>query len=83
MIANRLIAFMTGVDVKDNGCTLKAFRADLIRRVPLYGELHRFIPAMTSTVGCHLAEVVHQPRARGRSSGSQAVRGTRAAGVCG
>lgn len=69
VIANRLIAFMTGVDVKDNGCTLKAFRADLIRRVPLYGELHRFIPAMTSTVGCHLAEVKvrHHPRRFGSS----------------
>jgi glycosyltransferase involved in cell wall biosynthesis len=69
VIANRLIAFMTGVDVKDNGCTLKAFRADLIRRVPLYGELHRFIPAMTSTVGCHLAEIKvrHHPRRFGSS----------------
>ena len=69
VIANRLIALMTGVDVKDNGCTLKAFRADLIRRVPLYGELHRFIPAMTSTVGCHLAEVKvrHHPRRFGAS----------------
>jgi glycosyltransferase involved in cell wall biosynthesis len=69
VIANRLIAAITGVAVKDNGCTLKAFRADLIRRVPLYGELHRFIPAMTSTVGCHLAEVKvrHHPRRFGRS----------------
>jgi glycosyltransferase involved in cell wall biosynthesis len=56
-IANRLIAVITGVDVKDNGCTLKAFRAELIKAVPLYGELHRFIPAMASTVGCQLAEV--------------------------
>ncbi|MGH6897675.1 MAG: glycosyltransferase family 2 protein [Geminicoccaceae bacterium] len=69
IIANRLIASITGVDVKDNGCTLKAFRADLIRQVRLYGELHRFIPAMTSTVGCQLAEVKvrHHPRRFGRS----------------
>jgi glycosyltransferase involved in cell wall biosynthesis len=69
LIANRLIAWITGVDVKDNGCTLKAFRADLIRQVRLYGELHRFIPAMTSTVGCQLAEVKvrHHPRRFGRS----------------
>jgi glycosyltransferase involved in cell wall biosynthesis len=69
VIANRLIAAITGVDVKDNGCTLKAFRADLIKRIPLYGELHRFIPAMTSTVGCHLAEVKvrHHPRRFGAS----------------
>jgi glycosyltransferase involved in cell wall biosynthesis len=69
VIANRLIAAMTGVDVKDNGCTLKAFRADLIRQVRLYGELHRFIPAIASTVGCQLAEVKvrHHPRRFGRS----------------
>jgi glycosyltransferase involved in cell wall biosynthesis len=69
VIANRLIAAMTGVEVKDNGCTLKAFRADLIRQVRLYGELHRFIPAIASTVGCQLAEVKvgHHPRRFGRS----------------
>ena len=69
MVANRLIAAITGVDVKDNGCTLKAFRADLIKKVPLYGEMHRFIPAMTSTVGCQLAEVRvrHHPRRFGAS----------------
>jgi glycosyltransferase involved in cell wall biosynthesis len=69
VIANRLIAAITGVDVKDNGCTLKAFRAELIRRVPLYGELHRFIPAIASTVGCDLAEVKvrHHPRRHGHS----------------
>jgi glycosyltransferase involved in cell wall biosynthesis len=69
MIANRLIAVITGVDVKDNGCTLKAFRADLIKNVPLYGEMHRFIPAMTSTIGCQLAEVGvrHHPRRFGTS----------------
>jgi hypothetical protein len=69
LIANRLIAALTGVDVKDNGCTLKAFRADLIKKVPLYGEMHRFIPAMTSTLGCQLAEVGvrHHPRRFGVS----------------
>jgi glycosyltransferase involved in cell wall biosynthesis len=69
VIANRLIAAITGVDVKDNGCTLKAFRAELIRKVPLYGEMHRFIPAIVSTVGCDLAEVKvrHHPRRHGYS----------------
>jgi glycosyltransferase involved in cell wall biosynthesis len=69
IIANRLIAAISGVDVKDNGCTLKVFRADLIKSVPLYGEMHRFIPAMTSTVGCQLAEVAvsHHPRRFGTS----------------
>jgi hypothetical protein len=69
VIANRLIAAITGVDVKDNGCTLKAFRAELIKRVPLYGEMHRFIPAIASTFGCQLAEVKvhHHPRRYGQS----------------
>jgi glycosyltransferase involved in cell wall biosynthesis len=69
LIANRLIAAITGLDVKDNGCTLKAFRAELIKNVPLYGEMHRFIPAMTSTLGCQLAEVKvrHHPRRFGTS----------------
>ena len=69
VIANRLIAAVTGVDVKDNGCTLKAFRAELIKRIPLYGEMHRFIPAIASTFGCQLAEVKvhHHPRRHGHS----------------
>jgi glycosyltransferase involved in cell wall biosynthesis len=69
VVANRLIAKVTGVDVKDNGCTLKAFRAELIKPLPLYAELHRFIPAMLSTAGCRLAEleVRHHPRRFGSS----------------
>lgn len=69
VLANRLIALVTGVRVRDNGCTLKAFRADLIRAVPLYGEMHRFIPAMTSIAGCRLAEIAvsHHPRRFGQS----------------
>lgn len=69
VVANQLIALVTGVRVRDNGCTLKAFRADLIRSVPLYGEMHRFIPAMTSIAGCRLAEVAvsHHPRRFGQS----------------
>jgi glycosyltransferase involved in cell wall biosynthesis len=69
VLANRLIAAMTGLRVRDNGCTLKAFRADLIKTIPLYGEMHRFIPAMTSTVGCQLAEIKvrHHPRRFGSS----------------
>lgn len=69
VIANRLIARVTGVKIRDNGCTLKAFRADLIKRVPLYGEMHRFIPAMSSTLGCSVAEVGvrHHARQHGTS----------------
>jgi glycosyltransferase involved in cell wall biosynthesis len=68
VVANRLIALMTGVDVRNNGCT-KAFRAEFIKKVPLYGEMHRFIPAIASTFGCHLAEleVHHHPRRYGKS----------------
>jgi hypothetical protein len=69
IIANRLIAKVTGVSIRDNGCTLKAFRADLIKRVPLYSEMHRFIPAMSSTLGCSVAEVGvrHHARQHGTS----------------
>jgi glycosyltransferase involved in cell wall biosynthesis len=49
-IANRLIARITGVDLKDYGCSLKAFRASVIKSVRLYGEMHRFIPAWLATV---------------------------------
>jgi glycosyltransferase involved in cell wall biosynthesis len=69
VLANRLIAKVTGVDVKDNGCTLKAYRAALIKQIPLYSEMHRFIPAMTSIAGSRLAElkVRHHPRRFGTS----------------
>jgi glycosyltransferase involved in cell wall biosynthesis len=64
VIANRLIARVTGVRIKDNGCSLKAFRADVIRGVPLYSEMHRFIPAMLSVVGPKLAEIKVRHHAR-------------------
>ena len=50
-IANALIARVTGVPIRDNGCSLKAYRACLIKRIPLYSEMHRFIPAMASIAG--------------------------------
>ena len=64
VIANRLIAKVTGVDIKDNGCSLKAYRADLIKRVPLYAEMHRFIPAMSSLAGARIAQIKVNHRAR-------------------
>jgi hypothetical protein len=69
MLANRLIAGVTGIDVKDSGCSLKAYRADLIKRVPLYSEMHRFIPAMSSIAGARIAQIKVNPRPRqfGRS----------------
>lgn len=68
-IANRLIGWITGVPIKDNGCSLKAYRAELIKAIPLYAEMHRFIPAMASLAGARIAEIEvrHHPRRFGRS----------------
>ncbi|MDP5220693.1 glycosyltransferase family 2 protein [Ruegeria sp. 2205SS24-7] len=64
MIANRLIGKVTGLPVKDNGCSLKVYRANIIKRVPLYSDMHRFIPAMTLPVGARIAEVGVRHHAR-------------------
>jgi glycosyltransferase involved in cell wall biosynthesis len=63
-IANRLIAKVTGVPIKDNGCSLKAYRAALIKKIPLYSEMHRFIPAMASIAGPKIAEIKVRHHAR-------------------
>lgn len=63
-IANWLIGKVTGVPIKDNGCSLKAYRADVIKNVPLYSEMHRFIPAMASISGARIAEVKVNHNAR-------------------
>ena len=63
-IANWLIAKVTGVPIKDNGCSLKAYRADVIKHVPLYSEMHRFIPAMASIAGSRIAEIKVRHHAR-------------------
>jgi glycosyltransferase involved in cell wall biosynthesis len=69
MIANRLIGKVTGIPIKDNGCSLKAYRASLIKAIPLYSEMHRFIPAMASIAGPRIAEirVRHHARQFGKS----------------
>ncbi len=69
MIANGLISWITGVRLHDYGCTLKAFRHEVVKMVNLYGELHRFIPAIASGFGVEVAElpVNHHPRTTGRS----------------
>lgn len=69
MIANRLISLLTGIRLHDYGCTLKAIKQDVIKNIRLYGELHRFIPAVASTLGVSIAEVQVNHRARrfGRS----------------
>ena len=63
-IANWLIGLVTGVPIKDNGCSLKAYRADIIKKVPLYSEMHRFIPAMASITGARIAEIKVRHHAR-------------------
>jgi glycosyltransferase involved in cell wall biosynthesis len=68
-IANGLIARVTGVPIKDNGCSLKAYRAGLIKKIPLYSEMHRFIPAMAAIAGPRIAEIKvrHHARQFGKS----------------
>lgn len=63
-IANRLIAKTTGVVLNDYGCTLKAMTADVAKKITLYGEMHRFIPAVASAIGVKIAEVKVNHRAR-------------------
>jgi glycosyltransferase involved in cell wall biosynthesis len=69
IIANRLISWATGVSLNDYGCSLKAFRAEVVKPLRLYGELHRFLPALASEMGVRIAEepVNHRPRVHGRS----------------
>lgn len=68
-IANRLISWVTGVKLHDYGCSLKAYRSEVIKNMKLYGEMHRFIPAVASWYGVKVSEVetVHHPRLRGKS----------------
>lgn len=68
-LANALISKITGVHLRDYGCSLKAYRAEYIDAVGLYGEMHRFIPAYASMVGAKVVEVAvnHRPRTRGVS----------------
>ncbi len=69
MMANWLISKVTGVKLHDYGCSLKAYRREVIKNLKLYGEMHRFIPAVASWYGVRVAEVetVHHPRMRGKS----------------
>jgi glycosyltransferase involved in cell wall biosynthesis len=69
MLANGLISHITGVQLHDYGCTLKAYRRHVLQGVRLYGEMHRFIPALCSWVGGDISEVVvtHHPRTAGQS----------------
>ena len=69
-VANRIIRWLTGVAIRDNGCSLKAYRRELLDRMHLYSDLHRFIPAVAASVaGARIAEmpVRHHPRRYGTS----------------
>jgi len=69
-LANRLISWISGVRLHDYGCSLKAYRREMLEGVRLYGEMHRFIPIYASWQGARVAEipVTHHPRLRGKSS---------------
>jgi len=69
IMANWLISKVTGVNLHDYGCSLKAYKRDVIKNLKLYGEMHRFIPAVASWYGVRIAEVEteHHPRVHGKS----------------
>lgn len=69
LAANWLISRITGLRLHDYGCTLKAYRSDIIKHIELYGEMHRFIPALARWAGASVTEVVvkHHPRKKGVS----------------
>jgi len=69
MIANGMISFATGVKLHDYGCSLKVFRADVVKSMKLYGEMHRFLPAIAAEQGVEIVEHVvnHRPRIHGKS----------------
>ena len=64
IVANRILAARTGVRLHDSGCSLKAYRREVVKHVRLYGEMHRFIPALASGMGVIVAEVPVNDRAR-------------------
>lgn len=68
-VANWLIGKVTGVPIRDNGCSLKGYRTEVIKAIPLYSEMHRFIPAMASIAGSRIAQIPvrHHARKYGKS----------------
>jgi glycosyltransferase involved in cell wall biosynthesis len=67
--ANRMIGWITGVRLHDSGCSIKAYRAEILKGIRLYGEMHRFIPALANLMGARICEVpvTHYPRQFGNS----------------
>ena len=70
MIANWIISRATGVRLHDYGCSLKVFRSEIVKPLKLYGEMHRFLPAIASEFGVRIEEqvVTHHPRRHGKSN---------------
>ncbi len=70
MIANKIISWTTGVHLNDYGCSLKVFRAEIVKPMKLYGEMHRFLPAIASEFGVSIGEKVvnHRARTHGKSN---------------
>jgi glycosyltransferase involved in cell wall biosynthesis len=70
MIANAIISFATGVKLHDYGCSLKVFRSEVVKSMKLYGEMHRFLPAIASEFGVEIGEkaVNHRARTHGKSN---------------
>lgn len=68
-IANWLISKVTGVPVKDNGCAIRAYRGEVVKRFPMYSEMHRLMPVITALSGARFAQikVKHHPRKFGKS----------------
>lgn len=68
-VANWLIRKVTGAHVKDNGCALRAYRAEVIKKIPLYSEMHRLLPTMLTMTGVRMAQIQvnHHPRRYGSS----------------
>jgi glycosyltransferase involved in cell wall biosynthesis len=69
IVANKIISRLTGVRLHDYGCTLKAYRKEVVKNINLYGEMHRYIPAIASWMGVKVAEVpvIHHSRKYGKS----------------
>lgn len=72
-IANRVISWATGVHLNDYGCSLKVFRAEVVRPLRLYGEMHRFLPAIASEMGVRISERVVNHRARKHGSSKYGI----------
>ncbi len=68
-IANRIISRISGISLHDLGCSLKAYRSEVLKKISLYGEMHRFIPIHVSWVGANITEIPvnHHPRIHGKS----------------